>query len=97
MSAQFRAEPAAGNPAQATRLFRWGCKPPIIVLALAVLAAGCTRPPATPFVGNDPSDPEARVPRVGYSPTTAPYTRQRPVEPAPWREQNERVAPGPRE
>jgi hypothetical protein len=97
MSAQFRAEPAAGHPAQATRSFRWDCKPSIIVLALALLAAGCTLPPATPFAGSDPSDPEAPAPRVRYSPTTAPYTRQRPVEPAPWREQNERVAPAPKE
>jgi hypothetical protein len=95
MSAHFRADPA-GNPARATRVFRSGCEPPLIALALALLVAGCARAPSTPFAA-DPSDPEARVPAVSYRPTVAPYTRQRPVDPAPWREQNDRVAPRTRE
>jgi hypothetical protein len=96
MSAHLRADPAAGHPARATRPYRWGCKPPLIVLALLVLA-GCTRAPSTPVAGADPSDPAARVPPAGYRSTVAPYQRQRPVDPAPWRDQNDRVAPPTRE
>jgi hypothetical protein len=93
MSAHLRADPAAGHPTRATRPFRWGCKPPVIVLALALLATGCARAPSAPFAEADPSDPAARVPRAGYRSTVAPYTRQRPVDPAHWREQNDRLAP----
>ena len=63
-----------------------------IVAALAALmAGGCTVvPPASVLAAADPDSP---VPAVRYSSVTAPYTRQRPVEPLPWRERNERVAP----
>jgi hypothetical protein len=96
MSAHLRADPAAGHPARATRSSPWGCKPPLLVLAL-ILLAGCAPAPTSPFAGADPSDPAVRVPPVGYRPTVAPYQRQRPVEPAPWREQNDRLAPPARE
>jgi len=65
----------------------------ILGLVLAFLASGCAGPPPSPFGGADPSDPAVRGKPVGYRSTVAPYTPQRPVEPAPWREQNERVAP----
>ena len=58
-------------------------------------AAGCTGAPRSPTVGPDPSNPSARTPAVGYRSTTAPYVTRRPVDPAPWREQNERVGPPP--
>jgi hypothetical protein len=83
----------AGYPAQVTRSFKSG--PSFIVLAL--LLAGCASAPTTPFAGADPADPAARVPRAAYRSTIEPYRRQRPVEPADWREQNERVAPAPKE
>ena len=66
-----------------------------ILLPLLATLAGCA--PAPILAGPDPSDPRARVPAVGYRSTIAPYVSQRPVEPAPWREQNERVAPKPKQ
>jgi hypothetical protein len=51
----------------------------------------------SPYGGPDPADPGARVPAVRYRSTVGPYERLRPVEPAPWREQNERVAPRPKQ
>jgi hypothetical protein len=41
----------------------------------------------------DPSDPNARAPATAYRPVLGGYVSQRPVEPAPWRTQNNRVAP----
>lgn len=43
--------------------------------------------------GPHPADPQARVPAANYRPATSGYTPQRPVEPLPWRERNERVTP----
>jgi hypothetical protein len=94
MSAHLRAFDAAARRAVA-RLFqsRFGRLATVPVLAL--LLAGCD-PPAPPLAGPDPSDPGARAPRVGYRSTIAPYKSQRPVEPGPWDEQNQRVAPQPK-
>jgi hypothetical protein len=64
--------------------------------AVALVTHGCTAPPVAPVAGGDPSDPSARTPAVSYRSTTAPYSSQRPVEPGPWREQNERAAPPPK-
>jgi hypothetical protein len=69
----------------------------LAALALAALAAGCTQSPPDPFAGPDPADPKARTRPVEYRSTVAPYEPQRPVDPAPWREQNERVAPQPKQ
>jgi hypothetical protein len=57
----------------------------------ALMAAGCAAaPPASVLAA---ADPRAPVPPARYSSVTAPYTPQRPVEPLPWRERNERVVP----
>jgi hypothetical protein len=71
------------------------CKLATIPL-LAALANGCTTAPGAPSVGPDPANPYARTPAVSYRSTVAPFTSRRPVEPAPWQEQNERVAPAPK-
>jgi len=76
------------------RPFRRGARA-LAALALAACAAGCWVPPPAPSVGRDPSDPSARTRPVGYRSTTAGYQRQRPAEPAPWREQNQSVGPQP--
>ena len=67
-------------------------KPVLIVASLAALTAGgcAAAPPASVLAAADPGSP---VPTVRYSSVTAPYKSQRPVEPAPWRERNERIAP----
>ena len=66
------------------------------LLALTLLLAGCSAPPASPLAESDPSNPAARAPRVGYRSTVGPYKSQRPVSPGPWREQNEQVTPAPK-
>ena len=67
----------------------------IIVTAIALLAAAC-RPVSAP-AGADPADPSVSVPPARYQSTLGGYVRQRPVEPAPWLEQNKRVAPQPKQ
>lgn len=59
---------------------------------VAALLAGCAAAPPAPSL-TAAADPAARVPATRYSSVTAPYTRQRPVEPLPWRERNQNVAP----
>ena len=95
MSAYIRAFHAAGKPA-VTMPFQtnYGALP--ILAAVALLLAGCTDAPRSPVAGKDPADPGARAPRVGYRSTIGPYKSRRPVEPAPWREQNEQVTPAPK-
>jgi len=58
------------------------------------LLAGCAAP-AVPIAGANPIEASSPVPRVGYRSTTAGYRSQRPVDPAPWIQQNERIAPNP--
>jgi hypothetical protein len=66
------------------------------ICAAALATPGCSAPPVAPVVGPDPSNPAARAPAVDYRSTTAPYSSRRPVEPGPWREQNERATPQPK-
>jgi hypothetical protein len=66
-----------------------------LVIAALAFAHGCTALPNPPIAGADPASPAARTPPVGYRSTVGPYVSRRPAEPAPWREQNQRVAPQP--
>lgn len=65
----------------------------LALLVLSVLVPGCSAAPSSPLAGPQPSDPAVAVPATRYRSTLGSYARQRPVEPSPWREQNERVAP----
>ena len=65
------------------------------VLALALLAQGCTAQPPLPSAGPDPANPAARTKATAYRSDIAPYESRRPVEPKPWQEQNLGVAPTP--
>lgn len=65
----------------------------VFVALCALLTAACTTLPARPIAGLDPADPEAPVAPVRAGNALGTYVSQRPVGPAPWREQNERVAP----
>jgi hypothetical protein len=67
-----------------------------VLLLLAPIAA-CSMAPAQKSAGPDPADPAARVPPAAYRSTVGPYVSQRPVEPGSWQQQNERVAPAPRQ
>jgi hypothetical protein len=68
----------------------------VAVVLAAALATACTAEPPIPVAGADPSDPRARVPATTYRSTVAPYESLRPVEPAPWTQQNQQVAPQPK-
>lgn len=66
-----------------------------LFLLFPLLLAGCAARPAA-LVGSDPSESDARTPRVDYRSTVSGYTSQRPVGPSVWRKQNEQVAPIPK-
>ena len=95
MSAHIRTFDAAGRPALA-RLFQIKLGALAILTGLVALLAGCTDAPRSPVAGPHPADPGARAPRVEYRSTVGAYRSQRPVDPAPWVEQNERVVPAPK-
>jgi hypothetical protein len=65
----------------------------LLLMAMAVILSACSGPPAIE-VGPNPSDAHARVPSSRYVPVTAGTVDYRPVDPKPWTERNERVAPG---
>lgn len=65
--------------------------------ALAALALSGCMPATTQVASADPADPAAKVARVGYRPTIAPYTSLRPATPAPWRDRNDAVTPQPKQ
>jgi hypothetical protein len=67
----------------------------LAAVVLGLLTAACAQMPASPFIGPDPSNPQAAVRPVTYRSTVAGYTSQLPVEPRPWLEQHERITPAP--
>jgi hypothetical protein len=97
MSAQSCVSSAAFFRRQVIALLQdWRGKA-VLLFVLAALNAGCASVPPRPLIGADPADSAARVPAVRYRSTIGPYTSQRPVDPTPWGEHNERVAPAPRQ
>ena len=64
----------------------------VILTAVAVVVSACSTLPVL-GVGADPSDPTASVPRLRYVPVTAGTIDFRPVDPKPWIERNDGVAP----
>lgn len=94
MFAQYQASAAIDLRRRYGRSFQ-RLLPVAVLLASAFAVAGCATPPP-PLSGSDPSNPRALVPRVNYRSTTTSYVSQRPVAPAPWRQQNDRVAPQPK-
>ena len=69
---------------------------PVALAALTLPIQGCVDRTPQPFRGPDASDPAIRVPAAAYRSAVGGYTSQRPVEPAPWRERNDGVAPIPK-
>ena len=95
MSAHIRAFNAAGERAVAKPShITFGVL--VALAALGLLLSGCADAPRAPVAGPDPSNPGVRAPRLDYRSTIGPYKSQRPVDPGPWTEQNERVAPAPK-
>jgi hypothetical protein len=64
-------------------------------LIVAVMLSGCAAPPAS-VAKADPTDAAVPVPPVSYRSATTSYRSMRPAEPAPWRPQNDAVAPQPK-
>jgi hypothetical protein len=93
MLAQFRAQLAAVGSARG-RPSRFHVRT-FVAMAAAASLGGCL-PATAPLTGADPASPSAKVARVAYRSTIAPYTPMRPSAPAPWRERNDSVAPSPR-
>ncbi|PJG55521.1 hypothetical protein CVM73_08080 [Bradyrhizobium forestalis] len=75
------------------RYFRINCP----LLAFAALALSGCMPATTQLASADPADPTAKVARIGYRSTIAPYTSLRPATPAPWRGRNDAVTPQPKQ
>ena len=94
MFALFRAMPAAVAAAREPHVTLNSYALAALVAAAGLLAA-CA-PTTVPIAAADPADPAAKVARVGYRSTMAPYTSLRPSTPAPWRERNGSVAPQPK-
>jgi hypothetical protein len=65
-------------------------------LSIILLLQACSPLPPSLLTGPDPADPRTPVRATAYRSTVGPYTSQRPVEPVPWPEQNERVTPPPK-
>lgn len=62
--------------------------------ALVLALAGCGgAPPPTITAGPNPADPGAVIVAAPYVPVMAGTVNHQPVEPKPWRDMNERVAP----
>lgn len=91
MLARIRAFDADGASAVRLRL-----RLVALIVPAGLLLAACSEAPRPPLAGPDPADPGARTRGVDYRSTIGSYRSQRPVEPAPWAEQNERVSPAPR-
>ncbi|RCS21516.1 hypothetical protein DUT91_23560 [Phyllobacterium salinisoli] len=65
---------------------------PILLAAAAVILSACSRPPVL-SAGADPSDASSPALATRYVPVTAGTADYRPVDPKPWIERNENVAP----
>lgn len=68
----------------------------VMVVAAAAFMFGCSSDLPRQVADRDPSDPRVRVPAAAYRPTVGSYESLRPVEPAPWVQQNQQVAPQPK-
>jgi hypothetical protein len=64
----------------------------ILIIATAALVAGCSDAPDFDVSGG-PVDPSAPVPTQRYVPVTVGTVDYKPVEPQPWKERNQKVAP----
>jgi hypothetical protein len=67
-------------------------KLPILVASAAMLSACAAEPPGSSMIAV--ADPLTLVPPTTYLPVTAGTVDHQPVNPRPWGDVNERVAPG---
>jgi len=94
MSAHFQAIHAAIRRGRSLLKYQTAF---LVVAMLGVLTSACGTEPLQPYAGRHPADPTVPVPRARYSSPIGSYVSQRPTEPRPWREQNEQVAPQPKQ
>jgi hypothetical protein len=87
---RFRARAAVLGPQRVSSARRAA-----LAATAAMLMAACSQTPQR-LAGPDPSDPQASARPAAYRSVIGPYASQRPVEPSPWREQNDRIAPAPK-
>ena len=64
------------------------------VLALAAVLASCSSAPLPQASSPDPADPQAPAAATPYKPVMAGTNAHVPVGLKPWKELNDRVAPG---
>jgi hypothetical protein len=67
----------------------------VVAVTAGLALAGCAAP-AQIIAQRDPADLNAPVKPVTYRSTLGPYQSARPVDPAPWGAQNQRVTPQPK-
>lgn len=66
-----------------------------VVLLIVAAAAGCAQSPLPVLhSGANPDDAKSGAAPAAYRPVTAGTVSHQPVEPKPWRDMNDRVAPG---
>lgn len=63
---------------------------PTVCALLSITLGACTNATVLP---DGPANSSRQAPPVVYRPALSGYTSARPVEPKPWREQNDAVAP----
>lgn len=66
---------------------------PMATAAFCLLLTACSATPERLLAGATPDDAGISVPATSYRSVLNGYASQRPVEPAPWRALNDRVAP----
>jgi hypothetical protein len=86
---RFRTRAAAFGPHRVPSARR------VAALAGAAMLLNACSQPAQRLAGPDPSDPQAPARPAAYRPVIGSYASQRPVEPLPWRDQNDRITPAP--
>lgn len=69
-----------------------GVRPRAFFLPVLLALAGCATAPSQELAARS-SDPAASVPADAYRSVTRGFSSQRPADPLPWSEQNQRVAP----
>lgn len=86
----------AARRARSHTIFHAPALTAIAVAAATAFVFGCSADSRPPVTGPDPSNPQVRVPAASYRSPLAPYESLRPVEPAPWLQQNQQVTPSPK-
>jgi hypothetical protein len=66
---------------------------PTLVCVVALATSACSAPPPAPLGAVSAADADAPAPRSAYRSVIGAYRGARPVDPKPWTERNQNVAP----